>query len=97
VTLLPLAGGAVCLTAVVIFTRRALEAERELHRLEGMPVDLTPSMRFVSNSLTLAAVSGVVATRLLAGPAARWFVLLLVFVTLRLALAGLVTALAKPR
>lgn len=95
-TLLPLLGAAGCATAVVVFTRRALEAEREQHRLKDFPVDLTPTLRFVSRTLTLAAVSGVVAVRLALGPAGRWFVLLGVFVALRVGLALLVERLAKP-
>ncbi|MBL8923593.1 MAG: hypothetical protein JNJ54_32360 [Myxococcaceae bacterium] len=89
-TLLPLLGAAACATAVVVFTRRALDAERELHRLRDFPVDVTPTLRFASRALTLASVSGVVAARLALGPAGRWFVLLAVFVALRVGLAVLV-------
>lgn len=95
-TLASIVGAAACATALIVFTRRALDAERELHRLKDFPVDVTPTVRFVGRALTLAAVSGVVAVRLALGPAGRWYVLLAGFVALRLGLGLLVSKLAPP-
>lgn len=94
-SLTTLLASAACTAGGVVLVQRAVQAEREQHRLAEFPVDATPGIRFVSRQLTIASALGVVALRLAVGPAARWFVLLGAFFLLRVCLGLLVSSLGR--
>ena len=87
----------VCVVAALLFLRRAVLGQRELHAQNGLPVDVAPTLRFVSRMSSFATLFATLAVLLATRTFDRWYVAIGVFVVLRLLFAFAVARLGRPR